>query len=79
MTRKPYLCTAAAGVLFGALLLFTPAEAFVVFDPSNYAENVAQAASALTQIQNQVTSLAHEVTMLEDEAKNLTSRKTGNS
>ncbi len=64
---------ATAGAVFATTMLIAPAHAFIVFDPSNFAQNVSQAASALTQIQNQVTSLAHEVTMLEDEAKNLTS------
>ena len=48
-----------------------PAKAIVVFDPSNYAENVLQAARALEQIDNQIKSLQHEVTMLEDMAKHL--------
>lgn len=73
--RTPSLRSAllSAVTMFAMVDAQSPAQAFVVFDPSNFAENVEQAASALTQIQNQVTSLEHEVTMLENEAKNLTS------
>ena len=46
---------------------------WVVFDPSNYAQNVLQAARALEQINNQVTSLQHQTEMLLNQAKNLTS------
>jgi P-type conjugative transfer protein TrbJ len=51
-----------------------PARAqWVVFDPSNYAQNVLQAARALQQINNQVTGLQHQTEMLLNQAKNLTS------
>jgi len=43
----------------------------VVFDPSNYAQNVLTAAHTLTQIQNQIQMLANEAQMLINEAKNL--------
>src|SRR5262249_55931170 len=36
----------------------------VVYDPSNYAQNVLQAARALQQIKNQVTSLQNQTQML---------------
>ena len=52
-------------------LLATPAQAIVVFDPSNYVENVLQAARSLEQINNQIKSLQNEVQMLEDMAKHL--------
>src|SRR5439155_26615779 len=45
----------------------------VVYDPSNYAQNVLQAARALQQINNQVTSLQNQTQMLLNQAKNLTS------
>lgn len=45
---------------------------FVVVDPANLIENTLQELDAITQIANQVRSLEHEVTMLENEAKNLT-------
>jgi len=45
----------------------------VVYDPSNYAQNVLQAARALQQINNQVTSLQNQTQMLLNQVKNLTS------
>lgn len=55
-----------------ALLLSTPAAAAMpVFDATNYSQNLLQAARALEQINNQVSSLQNEATMLENMAKNL--------
>jgi len=51
--------------------LINRASAFVVFDPSNYAQNVMTAARALTQINNQIQSLQNENVMLQNQAKNL--------
>jgi P-type conjugative transfer protein TrbJ len=54
--------------------LVTPAAAqWIVFDPSNYVENVLQAARALQQINNQITSLQNEAQMLINQARNLVS------
>ena len=46
---------------------------FVVFDPSNYAQNVLTAAHTLQQINNQITSLQNQTRSLLNQAKNLTS------
>ncbi|TIQ16957.1 MAG: P-type conjugative transfer protein TrbJ [Mesorhizobium sp.] len=56
----------------------TPAHALfgfgdIVFDPSNYAENVLQAARSLEQINNQIQSLQNEAQMLINQARNLAS------
>jgi P-type conjugative transfer protein TrbJ len=53
--------------------LTPPAYAITVFDPTNYAQNVLQAARALEQITNQITSLQNEAQMLINQARNLTS------
>jgi P-type conjugative transfer protein TrbJ len=45
----------------------------IVYDPSNYAQNVLQAARALQQINNQITSLQNQTRMLLNQTKNLTS------
>jgi P-type conjugative transfer protein TrbJ len=45
----------------------------VVYDPSNYAQNVLQAARALQQINNQVTSLQNQTQMLLNQARHLVS------
>ncbi|WP_298497989.1 P-type conjugative transfer protein TrbJ [uncultured Maritimibacter sp.] len=45
----------------------------IVYDPSNYAQNVLTAARTLEQINNQITSLQNEAQMLINQARNLTS------
>jgi P-type conjugative transfer protein TrbJ len=45
----------------------------VVFDPSNYAQNVLTAARSLEQVTNQITSLQNEAQMLLNQARNLAS------
>ncbi len=55
-------------------ILATPAAAqWVVYDPTNYVQNVLSAARALEQINNQITSLQNEATMLINQARNLAS------
>jgi P-type conjugative transfer protein TrbJ len=59
-------------------IVVTPAYALfgfgdIVFDPSNYAENIVQAARALEQINNQIQSLQNEAQMLINQARNLAS------
>jgi type IV secretion system protein TrbJ len=63
-------------ILIGVTVAFAPGPAtgqMVVYDPSNYAQNVLQAARALQQINNQVTSLQNQTQMLLNQVKNLTS------
>ena len=45
----------------------------LVFDPSNYAQNVLTAARSLEQISHQITSLQNEAQMLMNQARNLAS------
>lgn len=54
-------------------MLATPAHALIVFDPSNYAQNVLTAARSLQQITNQITSLQNQAQMLINQARNLAS------
>lgn len=64
------ILTAATSVFLPAL----PASAqWDVFDSSNYAQSVLQAARALEQINNQIQSLQNQATMLQNMARNLTS------
>ncbi|MER8713148.1 P-type conjugative transfer protein TrbJ [Mesorhizobium sp. M1295] len=56
-----------------APMLATPAHALIVFDPSNYSQNVLTAARSLEQITNQITSLQNEAQMLINQARNLAS------
>ncbi|ESZ26092.1 conjugal transfer protein TrbJ [Mesorhizobium sp. L2C067A000] len=53
--------------------LTTPAQALIVFDPSNYSQNVLTAARSLEQITNQITSLQNQAQMLINQARNLAS------
>ena len=51
-----------------------PAHAqWIVYDPTNYAQNVLTAARALQQVTNQITSLQNEAQMLINQARNLAS------
>lgn len=55
-------------------VMISPAHAWkIVYDPSNYAQNVLQAARALEQIKHQITSLQNEAQMLINQARNLAS------
>lgn len=63
----------AAGPLALSPMMATPAHAIIVFDPSNYAQNVLTAARTLEQITHQITSLQNEAQMLINQAKNLAS------
>ena len=68
--------TMLAAPLALAPIIATPAHAQfggIVFDPSNYAQNVLTAARSLQQITNQITSLQNEAQMLINQARNLTS------
>jgi type IV secretion system protein TrbJ len=66
---------ALIGTAFVTLALaLLPARAqMLVYDPSNYAQNALQAARALQQINNQITSLQNQTQMLLNQARNLTS------
>jgi len=72
MMRKRLLtpCLVLA-VILGSDLSPTPAQAFIVFDPTNFSQNVLTAAHTLEQINNQILSLQNEAVMLQNEAKNL--------
>ena len=64
----------AAGALGAGPALAPPALAQVaVYDPSNYAQNVLQAARALQQVNNQITALQNQAQMLIGQARNLAS------
>lgn len=56
------------------VLTAPPASAqLAVFDPTNYVQNVLQAARSLQQVTNQITSLQNEAQMLINQARNLAS------
>jgi P-type conjugative transfer protein TrbJ len=68
------VATVLAAPLAVSPMLATPAAAqWIVYDPTNYAQNVLQAARALQQINNQITSLQNQAQMLINQARNLAS------
>lgn len=74
--KSPILASAlAVSAVAGAVIMpVAPAHAQfggVVFDPSNYAQNVLTAARTLQQINNQIQSLQNEASMLTNMAKHL--------
>lgn len=80
MTRFPLRRAILAGVLASAaivpMIASVPAHAQfggIVYDPTNYASNVLQAARALSQINNQITQIQQQATSLINEARNLAS------
>jgi P-type conjugative transfer protein TrbJ len=71
--RSPAIRHATAAIIL-ALATSPAASQIVVYDPSNYAQNVLQAARALQQINNQITSLQNQTQMLLNQARNLGER-----
>ena len=70
LTRRRLAAVAAASLFAAA-----PAARaqFTVFDPTNYAQNVLQAARALQTVNNQITALQNQAQMLIGQARSLTS------
>jgi type IV secretion system protein TrbJ len=72
-TYKSPLIAALMLATVTSVALPSPAAAIIVYDPTNHAQNVLQAARALQQINQQITQLQNEAQMLLNQAKNLTS------
>lgn len=60
-----------ASLALGLLAASSARAQIAVYDPSNYAQNVLQAARALEAINNQIISLQNEARMLVGQARNL--------
>ena len=80
MTSRKIVRSMAMGTALAfastSALVSTPAHAQfggIVYDPSNYAQNVLTAARTLEQINNQIRMLQNQATSLINEAKNLQS------
>ena len=70
--KKMWIALAlAAGSPLALALPASPAAAIPVFDATNYAQNLLQAARALEQINHQIQSLQNEAAMLQNMARNL--------
>ncbi|CAL4869378.1 hypothetical protein MMA231_03670 (plasmid) [Asticcacaulis sp. MM231] len=68
---KTRVLPALVALMLGAGSLSPARAQWVVYDPTNYASNVLQAARALQQVNNQIQSLSNEATMLVSMAKHL--------
>lgn len=67
------LSAGMTALLAGTLIVgTTPAHAIIVFDPSNYGQNILTAARTLEQINNQIRMLQNQAQSLLNQAKNLT-------
>lgn len=73
MTRHYRRLSVALLLSIPLTLASPPVPAQIVYDPSNYAQNVLQAARALEQIQHQITALQNQAQMLVNQARNLAS------
>lgn len=70
--KKMWMAIALAAAAPVAIALpASPAAAIPVFDATNYAQNLLQAARALEQINHQIASLQNEAAMLQNMARNL--------
>ena len=68
-----FALAASLSIASSLALPVSQAAAIPVFDSTNYAQNLLQAARALDQINNQLRSLQNEASMLQNMAKNLQS------
>ena len=75
MTRHRLRAALAAGVALVTLATASvPTHAqWIVYDPTNFSQNVLTAARELQQVNNQIQSLENQATMLINQAKNLAS------
>ena len=65
--------SAAVPTLVGSALPANAQFGRIVYDPTNYVQNVLQAARSLQQVTNQITSLQNEAQSLINQARNLAS------
>jgi P-type conjugative transfer protein TrbJ len=78
MPLKKHLATgvlsfgATGALVMGMLVPSQPAHAIIVFDPSNYSQNILTAARTLQQINNQIQMLQNQAQSLVNQARNLT-------
>ena len=78
IVRRILMVTTIATSLATGTMIAAPAQAQfgfggIVYDPTNYASNVLQAARALQQINNQIAQIQNQATSLINEARNLAS------
>jgi P-type conjugative transfer protein TrbJ len=69
---RPVLAVGAAALALATANVPAPAQ-LIVYDPTNFSQNVLTAARALQQVNNQIQSLENQANMLINQAKNLAS------
>jgi len=70
---RPLAAVCAAAAILAAPVPVQAQFGGIVYDPTNYAQNVLQAARALQQINNQIQQIQNQATSLINQAKNLAS------
>jgi type IV secretion system protein TrbJ len=74
MNHRLRAALATGATLLSLSLTALPANAqWIVYDPTNFSQNVLTAARELQQVNNQIQSLENQATMLINQAKNLAS------
>jgi P-type conjugative transfer protein TrbJ len=71
MIKRHLLAAASAAVLSLAVVAPPASAQWVVYDPTNFTQNVLTAARELQQINNQITMLTNQATSLVNQARNL--------
>jgi P-type conjugative transfer protein TrbJ len=71
MIKLRHLAAASAVVLTLAVAAPPASAQWVVYDPTNFSQNVLTAARELQQINNQITMLTNQATSLVNQARNL--------
>lgn len=69
---RAVLTAGAAALTLGAMSVSAHAQ-WIVFDPTNYAQNALTAARALQQVNNEIQGLENQATMLINQSRNLAS------
>ena len=74
MTANHLRAALTAGAALALAVASVPADAeWIVFDPTNFSQNVLTAARELQQVDNEIQSLENQATMLINQARNLAS------
>ncbi|BDV38690.1 hypothetical protein DSM21852_19430 [Methylocystis bryophila] len=71
MIKLRHLAAASAAVLTLAVAVPPAWAQWIVYDPTNFGQNVLTAARELQQINNQITMLTNQATSLVNQARNL--------
>ena len=73
MIKLRHLAAASAAVLSLAVAAPPASAQYIVYDPTNFSQNILTATRELQQVNNQIQMLTNQATMLVNQARNLTS------